>query len=71
MNIQHPQDITRKLKVFNHAKKIKNVSKACRYFGFCRETFYKWKRIYDKDGEQGLINSKPCPETINYASQGQ
>jgi transposase InsO family protein len=62
MNIKHQQDITRKLKVLNHAEKISNVAKTCRYFRICRETFYKWKRIYDKDGEKGLINSKPCPE---------
>ena len=62
MNIKHQQDITRKLKILNHAKKIGNIAKTCRYFGICRETFYTWKRIYDKEGELGLINSKPCPE---------
>ena len=31
MDMKHHQDITRKLKVLNHAKKIKNVAKACRY----------------------------------------
>lgn len=62
MNIKHQQDISRKLKVLNHAKEINNVAKTCRYFGICRETFYKWKRIFDKYGEEGLINSKPCPE---------
>jgi len=55
-------DISRKLKILKHAKEIRNVSKTCRYFGICRETFYSWKRIYDKTGELGLINSKPCPE---------
>jgi len=54
MNIKHQQDITRKLKILNYAKKIGNIAKTCRYFGICRETFYKWKRIYDKEGEQGL-----------------
>ena len=62
MNIKHQQDITRKLKILNHAKKIGNIAKTCRYFGISRETFYTWKRIYDKEGELGLINSKPCPE---------
>ncbi len=62
MNKKQQQDISRKLKILQHAKTIGNVSKTCRYFGICRETFYKWKRVFDKHGEEGLINSKPCPE---------
>lgn len=62
MNIKAQRDISRKLKVFEHAKKIGNVAKTCRYFGISREAFYRWKRAYDKLGEQGLINNRPCPE---------
>lgn len=56
------RDIKRKLRVLNYAKDIGNVSKACRYFGISRETFYLWKRAYERFGEKALINSKPCPE---------
>ncbi len=56
------RDIKRKLRVFAYAEEIGNVSKACRYFGISRETFYKWKRSYAVRGDNGLINSKPCPE---------
>jgi transposase len=56
------RDIKRKLRVFAYAEEIGNVSKACRYFGVSRETFYKWKRSYAARGDDGLINSKPCPE---------
>lgn len=62
MNRKAQQDIARKLKVLNHAKEIKNIAKTCRYFGICRETFYKWNRAYEGDGESALIDSKPCPE---------
>jgi transposase len=62
MNRTELHDISRKLRILNHAKEINNIAKTCRYFGICRETFYKWKRIYDVDGEVALINSKPCPE---------
>lgn len=55
-------DIRRKLRVLNHAKQINHVTNTCRYFGISRETFYKWKRAYEKKGEAGLINSKPCPQ---------
>jgi len=36
MNIKHQQDIVRKLKTLNHAKKIGSIAKTCRYFGICR-----------------------------------
>ena len=62
MNRKAEQDVSRKLKVLNHAKKIGNVSKTCRYFGICRETFYAWRRAYEAQGETGLIDSRPCPE---------
>jgi transposase InsO family protein/transposase-like protein len=55
-------DIARKLKILNHAKEIGNISKTCRYFGICRETFYKWKRAYEARGEKALIDQRPCPE---------
>jgi len=56
------QDINRKLRILNYAKKIGNISKACRYFGISRETYYQWRRAYEKYGESALINSKPCPQ---------
>lgn len=62
MNQQAISDIRRKLKVLEYAIEINNVSKACRYYGVSRETFYRWKRAYDAKGENALINSKPCPE---------
>ena len=56
------RDINRKLRVLSYAVQIKNVSKACRYFGIGRQSFYEWKKAYAKKGEAGLINSKPCPK---------
>ncbi|ENX5421032.1 helix-turn-helix domain-containing protein [Proteus mirabilis] len=47
--------------MLNHARESKNIAKTCRYFGISRETFYTWKRAYERDGEKGLINNKPCP----------
>jgi transposase len=62
MSLNDHSDIRRKLKILAHSKESKNVSKICRYFGFSRETFYKWKRDYQTKGKSALINSKPCPE---------
>jgi len=38
------------------------VAKACRYFGIARAGFYRWKELYKKEGEAGLINKKPIPK---------
>ncbi len=62
MNLQAQRDISRKLKVFEHAVTSGNVAFTCRHFGISRDTFYQWKRAYAARGEKGLINSKPCPE---------
>ena len=56
------RDITRKLRILNYAKTTGNITKTCRYFGICRETFYTWKRAFEAHGEEALINNKPCPE---------
>lgn len=56
------RDIRRKLRILNHAQQTGNVSKTCRYFGISRDASYRWKRALAKDGEEGLIDSKPCPE---------
>lgn len=54
------RDIRRKLRILNYAKETGNISKTCRYVS--REIFYRWRRVYAEKGEEGLINSKPCPE---------
>ena len=58
------RDIKRKLKVIKYATEIGHVSKACRYYGISRSSFYKWKKDYEQQGEAGLVNSKPCPINI-------
>lgn len=62
MNQQAQRDISHKLKVFEHAASSGNVAFTCRHFGISRETYYQWKRAFLVHGEQGLSNSKPCPE---------
>ncbi|HGW8392215.1 TPA: helix-turn-helix domain-containing protein, partial [Providencia stuartii] len=56
MNIKAKRDIAHKTKILNHARESKNIAKTCRHFGISRETFYTWKRAYERDGEKGLIN---------------
>jgi len=62
VNRQAEHDIRCKTRVLEHAKQCGNVSRACRYFGVSRDTFYRWKRQLESGGPKALINSKPCPE---------
>ena len=55
------RDIRRKKRVLEHAARIGNVRKTCRYFGVARSGFYRWKKAYESDRDEGLINKKPCP----------
>jgi transposase-like protein len=59
---QSQRDIRRRLRVFEYAQEVGNISKACRYFGISRESYYRWRLALAEKGEAGLVNSKPCPE---------
>lgn len=65
------QDIARKLRVLKHVQEIGNIAKTCRYFGICRQTFYTWQKLFAAHGEKGLVDSRPCPENINYVFHRQ
>ena len=45
------RDIQRKLRLLQHAEKIGNIRKACRYFGVGRSSFYRWQDAYQKWGD--------------------
>ena len=64
MNSKAKHDIRRKLKILNLAKENGNIRKTCRYYGISKTIFYQWKQNYERDGENGLINKKPCPENL-------
>ena len=55
------RDIRRKTRVLEHAARIGNVRKTCRYFGVARPGFYVWQKTYETHGDEGLVNQKPWP----------
>jgi transposase InsO family protein len=55
------REIQRKLRVLEHADRIGDVSKTCRYFGIGRASFYRWRKAYSEGGEADLAAKRSVP----------
>jgi transposase len=52
----------RRLAVLQHADEVSgNVAATCRYYGISRNVFYRWKRLYEDEGLEGLKDRSSAP----------